>query len=150
MAETIELTPRTTNWIFVGNGIFNTGLGLRLLSAADSWTHWSSIAGLLLTVGGLLLLIYGLILLSRTNKLTPKVQLDDTGILIKGGIYRSQRKIDWRNVREITYNPFELVFHLNDHSTETVNLATTGAISLKIKKTIRQFATDRQIKIVTG
>jgi hypothetical protein len=147
---TIELTPKTTKWIFVFNGIINSGLGLRQLSVADSWTSWGSVLGLLLTITGPLLLIYGLILFNRANKLTPKVQVDNDGITIKEDIHKIQRRIDWRNVREINYKPFELNFHMTDNNTETVNLSTNGEISLNIKKTIRQFAEDKQIKIVGG
>ena len=147
---TIELTPKTTKWIFLFNGIINSGLGLRQLSTADSWTSWGSVLGLVLIIAGPLMIIYGVILFNRTNKLTPKVQVDDNGITVKADIHKGQRQIAWRNVKEITYKPFELNFHLTDNSIETVNLSTSGEISLDIKKTIRQFADDRQIKIVGG
>ena len=147
---TIELTPKTTKWIFLFNGIVNSGVGLRLLLTADSWTSWTSILGLLLIIAGLLLFIYGIILFNRTNKLTPKVQIDDTGITIKEDLHKKQRQIDWRSVKEISYKPFELNFHLTDNNIETVNLSTSGEISLDIKKTIRHFADERQIKIVGG
>jgi hypothetical protein len=150
MTKTIELTPKTTKWIFIFNGIINSGLGLRQLYTADSWTSWGSILGLLLIIAGPLLLIYGLILFNRTNKLTPKVQVDDNGIIIKEDIHKRQRTIEWKNVREISYKPFELNFLLADNNIETVNLSTSGEISLDVKKTIRQFADDRQIKIVGG
>jgi hypothetical protein len=150
MTKTIELTPKTTKWIFIFNGIINSGLGLRQLYTADSWTSWGSILGLLLIIAGPLLLIYGLILFNRTNKLTPKVQVDDNGIIIKEDIHKGQRTIEWKNVREISYKPFELNFLLTDNNIETVNLSTSGEISLDVKKTIRQFADDRQIKIVGG
>lgn len=150
MINTIELTPKSTKWIFVFNGIINSALGLRQLYTADSWTSWASILGLLLIIAGPLLLIYGLILFSRTNKLTPKVQVDNNGIIIKEDLHKGQRQIDWKNIKEITYQPFELNFHLTDNNTETVNLATNGDISIDVKRLIRQFADDRQIKIVGG
>lgn len=150
MTKTIELTPKTTRWIFVFNGVVNSGLGLRQLYTSDSWISWNSILGLLLLMAGSLLLIYVLILFNRTNKLTPKVQVNDNGIIIKTDIHKRQRTIEWGNVREIGYKPFELNFILTDNNIETVNLSTSGEISLDIKKTIRQFADDRQIKIVGG
>ena len=150
MTKTIELTPKTTKWIFVFNGIINSGLGLRQLYTSDSWTNWGSILGLVLLIAGPLLLIYGLVLFNRTSKLTPKVQVDDNGIIIKEDIHKGQRMIEWKNVREISYKPFELNFFLTDNNIETVNLSTSGEISLDVKKTIRQFADERQIKIVGG
>jgi hypothetical protein len=150
MTKTIELTPKSTKWIFVMNGIIHSGLGLQQLLTADSWTNWGSLLGLLLLVAGPLLLIYGIILFNRTNKLTPKIQVNDTGILIKEDIHKGQRKIDWRNIKEITYRPFELNFHLTDNNTEIVNLSTNGEISVDVKRTIREFADSRQIKIVGG
>ncbi len=150
MTKTIELTPKSTKWIFVMNGIINSGIGLRQLSISDSWTSWGSLLGLLLIIAGPLSFIYGVVLFIRKNKLTPKVQIDDNGILIKQDLDTKQRQIDWATVEEITYKPFELTFHLTDNNIETVNLPTSGEISLDIKKTIRQFADRKQIKIVGG
>lgn len=96
MTKIIELTPKSTKWIFVINGIIYTGLGLRQLSISESWTHWTSIIGLLLIVAGPLMFTYGLILFGQTNKLTPKIQVDENGILIKENIHKGQRRIDWK------------------------------------------------------
>lgn len=150
MTRTIELTPKSTKWIFVINGIINTGLGLRHLSISESWTHWTSLLGLLLIIAGPLMFIYGLVLFGRTNKLTPKIQVDENGILVKEDIHKKQRRIDWKNIKEITYRPFELNFLLADDNTEKVILTTNGEISIEVKKTIREFADERQIKIVGG
>jgi HSP20 family molecular chaperone IbpA len=76
--------------------------------------------------------------------------VDENGILIKEDIHKGQRKIDWKNIKEITYRPFELNFHLTDNNTETVILTTNGEISVDVKRTIREFADGRQIKIVGG
>lgn len=150
MTKTIELTPKTAKWIFIFNGIVQTALGLRHLSTSDSLTVWGSVLGLLLVIAGPISLIYGLILFNQTNRLTPKVQVDDNGIKIKQDFYKRQRTIEWGKVKEITYKSFELNFHLKDNNIETVNLSTTGEISLDIKRTIRQFADERQIKILGG
>jgi len=76
--------------------------------------------------------------------------VDENGILIKEDIHKGQRRIDWGNVKEITYKSFELNFLLNDNNIEKVSLHTNGDISIEIKKTIRQFADDRQIRIIGG
>ena len=150
MTKTIQLTPKSTKWIFVINGIINSGIGLRQLSTSDSWTNWVSILGLLLVVAGPLMFIYGLVLFGRTNRLTPKIQVDDNGILIKEDIHKGRRRIDWKNIKEITYRPFELNFHLTDNNTETVILTTNVEISVDVKRTIREFADGKQIRIVGG
>jgi hypothetical protein len=150
MTKTIELTPKSTKWIFLFNGITNSAIGLQQLLTTDSWAGWGSLFGIVLIVAGPLMLIYGAILFSRTNKLTPKIKVDEIGILIKEDIHKGQIKIDWENVKEITYRPFELNFHLTDNSTETVNLTTSGEISVDVKRTIREFADGKQIRIVGG
>jgi hypothetical protein len=150
MTKTIELTPKSTKWIFVVNGVINSGLGIRQILAADSWTNWGSILGLLLIVVGPLMVMYGLILFVPESRLTPKIKVDENGIFIKEDIHKVKRLIDWKNIKEITYRPYELNFHLADNNTETVNLATNREISIKVKRTIREFADGRQIKIVGG
>ena len=150
MTKTIELTPKSTKWIYVMNGVILSGIGLRQLYSIDSWTHWTSILGLLLIICGPLFFIYGMILFSVTNRLTPKIRVDANGVLIKESIRTEQKIVDWKNVREIIYSPYELNFHFIDNHTETVNLRTSKAISVDVKKTIREFADGRQIKIVGG
>ena len=150
MRETIELTPKSTRWIFVINGVINSVLGLRLLLTTDSWMNWSSILGLLLIVAGPLMLMYGLILFGRNNRLIPQIQVGENEILIKEDIHKIQRRVDWQNIKQITYSPFELIFHLTDNNTETVSLTSNEKISMAVKTTIRRFADGRQIKIVGG
>lgn len=149
MKKIIELTPKWTKWVFIINGAINSAIGINQLLQSDSISNWGSILGVILLIGGLLMIIYGVILFYPTNKLTPKVQLDESGILITEGIHKKQRKIDWANIKEITYKSFELNFLLNDRSIEIVNLQTNGETSIEIKRTLRQFANDRQIEIVS-
>lgn len=150
MKKTIELTPNNSKWIFIFNGLVITGVGLRQLATADTWTSWDAAFGIFLLIGGLASLIHGLILFSKNSKLTPSVQVDDNGIVIKESIYKTQRQMAWKNVSGITYKPFELSFHMTDDNTEIMTLSTSGQKSLDIKKAIREFAADRHIIIVGG
>jgi hypothetical protein len=149
MIKTIELIPKSTKWIYLFNGIVNSIIGIQQLLTSDTWS-WLLLFGLILTVGGPLMIIYSLILFSRTSVLTPRIQIDETGVLIREDIHRGQKKIEWKDVKEITYRPFELNFHLTDDNTETLSLPTSGEISIDVKKTIREFADSRQINIIGG
>ena len=150
MKTTIELTPKFTKWAFVFNGIVNSAIGINLIIQSDSWIHWTSILSVLLIIGGPILLIYGIILFNPFNKLAPKVQVDDRGILIKKDIHKKELKIDWANIQEITYKTFELDFLLNNNTIVTVNLSTTAEKSVEIKKTIRTYSEQKSIKIIGG
>ena len=150
MKKTIELTSKWTKWMFIINGTINSAIGTNQLLLSDSMPNWGAILGIILVLAGPLMIIYGVILFYPTNKLTPKVQIDETGIMITEGIHKKQIKIDWTNVKEITYKAFELNFLLNDSNTEIVNLQTNAETSIEIKKTLRHFADDRQIEIIGG
>ena len=150
MKRTIELTPKFTKWAFLFNGIVNTAIGINLIIQSDSWIHWTSILSILLIVGGPMLLVYGVILFNPFNKLAPKVQVDDQGLLIKSDIQKKESKIDWINIQEITYKTFELDFLLNNNKIVTINLPTTAEKSVEIKKTIRNFSEQKNIKIIGG
>jgi hypothetical protein len=150
MKKTIAFTAKTTKWIFVINGFVNACIGFRQISISESWTSWGSVLGFLLIFAGPLMIVYGLILFAPPNRFTPKVQVDYDGIIIKENILEVQRQIDWKNVKEISYRPFELTFHLSNNSIETVKLSTSGETSMDLKKTVREFAEERQIKIVGG
>ena len=150
MKRTIELTIKFTKWAFLFNGIVNTAIGINLIIQSDSWIHWTSILSILLIVGGPMLLVYGVILFNPFNKLAPKVQVDDQGLLIKSDIQKKESKIDWINIQEITYKTFELDFLLNNNKIVTINLPTTAEKSVEIKKTIRNFSEQKNIKIIGG
>lgn len=150
MEKIIELTPKTTKWIYLVNGLVNCFVGYLQFLRRDSWTNWATILGIVLVIAGPIMITYSLILFNSRNKLTPKVQLDETGISIKQDIHKRLVRIEWINIKEITYKSFELTFQLVDGEIETVSLPTNAETSITIKKTIRQIADDRQLKIIGG
>lgn len=150
MKKTIELMPKSTKWFFVFNGVVNTAIGINLLFQSDSWIHWTSILSAFLIIAGPMLLVYGIFLFNPFNKLVPKVQIDDHGLLIKNDIHQREIKIDWKDIHEITFKTFELNFLLFDDHTVSVNLPTTANKSVEIKKNIRNFSEQKNIKIIGG
>lgn len=150
MNRTIELTPKSSRWIFLFNGAINAAIGLRIMLQMDSWIHWTSILGVVLVVGGPILFVYGIILFNPSNKLTPTIQIDEVGLKINRDIFKKVIRIDWTSIQEITFKSFELDFKLDNNNIETVNLPTTADKSIEIKKTIREFSEKREIKIVGG
>jgi len=150
MEKIIELAPKTTKWIYLFNGLVNCFVGYLQFLRGDSLTNWATLLGIVLMIAGPIMITYSLILFNTRNKLTPKVQLDENGISIKEDIHKRLVRIDWSNIKEITYKSFELSFQLVDGKIETVSLPTNGETSIKIKKVIRQFADDRQVKIIGG
>lgn len=150
MTRIIELTPKSTKWFFLFNGVVNTAIGINSILQVNSWIHWTSILGIILVVGGPILFFYGLILFSPSNKLNPKIAINEQGLVIKGDIFKEVISIDWTDIKEITYKTFELEFLLNENNLVTVNLPTTANKSVEIKKTIRNFSEQKHIKINGG
>lgn len=150
MYRTIELTPKSTKWIYLFNGLVNTAIGINILVQSESWIHWSSILSILLVIAGPLLFVYGIILFYPSNKLTPTIQIDKQGLNINRDIFKKAVQIDWTNIKEITFKSFELDFKLDDNNIESVNLPTTAEKSIEIKKIISDFCDKKQIKIIGG
>ena len=150
MKKTIELTPKSTKWFFVYNGVVNTAIGINALLSTNSWIHWTSILGIILIVSAPILLIYGLILFRPSNKLIPRITINERGLIIKGDIFKKVISVDWTDVREITYRSFALDLKLSDNSIKTLNLPTTADKSIEIKKTIREFSDNKNIIIEGG
>lgn len=150
MKKTIELTPKSTRWIFIFNGAVNTAIGLRVMLEMDSWVHWTSILGIILIVGGPILFIYGIILFNPSNKLSPTISVNEQGLIINRDIFKKVISINWTEIKEITYKSFELDFKLNDDSIKTFNLPTTADKSIELKKTIREICDNKKIRIVGG
>ena len=150
MKETIELLPKSTKWFFLFNGVVNTAIGINSILQVNSWIHWTSILGIILVIGGPILFFYGLVLFSPSNKLNPRIAINEQGLIIKGDIFKKVISIDWRDVKEITYKSFELDIKLNNNSIKTLNLPTTADKSIAIKKNLREFCDHKNIKIVGG
>lgn len=150
MQSTIELTPKSTRWIFLFNGAVNSVIGLRIILQMDSWLHWTSILAFILIIGGPILFVYGIILFNPSNRLSPRIQVNDEGLKINRDIFKKVLRINWANIQEIRFKSFELDFNLDNNNVETVNLPTTAEKSIEIKKTIREFCENKDIKIVGG
>ncbi len=150
MRKSIALTPNATKWSYIISGTINLALGISHFLKAASLTNWESIVGAFIGIAGILVILFGVFSSNPANKLMPMVQVDETCILVKEDLHKRERKIDWKNIKEITYKSFELDFLLDDNNREIINLRTNGEISIEIKKTIRRFAGDRQIKIIGG
>ena len=151
MKKTIELTPKSTKWIFIFNGIVNTFVGINTLLLGDGLNHWIFLAlAILLIVAGPLFFIYGIILFNPYGKIAPRVHIDEKVILIKSDLHKRAHSIHWNTIKEITYKSFELDFLLVDNKSEKITLPTSATISINIKKAIREFAGAKQINIIGG
>ena len=150
MQRIIELTPKSTKWIFLFNGAVNSVIGLRILLEMDSWIHWTSILAVILIIGGPIMFVYGIILFNTSNKLTPTIKLDEVGLKINRDIFKKVIRINWTDIEEITFKSFELDFKLDNKNVEKVNLPTTAHKSIEIKKIIREFCDKNEIDIVGG
>ena len=150
MKRIIELTPKSTKWIFLFNGAVNTAIGINIILELNSWIHWTSILGFILIVAGPILFFYGLILFNSSNKLNLRIEVNEQGLKINRDIFKKVISIDWTDIKEITYKSFELDFKLDNNRIEIVNLPTTADKSIEIKKTIREYCDRKKITIIGG
>lgn len=150
MKKTIELTPKSTKWIYIINGIIHTAIGIRQLTVAEQFLSWAGIIGVLLVVAGPVSLFIGLIVFKKNNRLCPKIEIDESGLMIREDIHRSERRIDWKNIKEVIFKPLALDFNMVDDTVEKISLITNSDISIEVKKAIREFATLKQVTVVSG
>jgi hypothetical protein len=150
MNTIIALTPKSTKWIFLFNGLLNSAIGHRWLHEEGFQADWTSIIGLVLIVAGPLMLIYGALLFNFVSSLTPRVRVSESEILFKEDIHKPSRTIEWKDVTEVAFSSFELRFQLSGDRIEAITLPTNAETSIQIKKAIRQFADGRQIRVVGG
>lgn len=149
MSNTIFLTPKTTRWIILLNGIFNLLLGVRHL-AAHTTPVWNLIFGIAWTLAGMLMTVYGIVLFHGAHKLIPKVHVDELGISIREDVHSEEKHIAWKEVKEINFKAFEIDFYLKGKVIKTVVLHTNAEISIAIKRTIRTFSEERNIPVKGG
>jgi hypothetical protein len=150
MKNTIQLTPKAAKWVFIFNGMLYLMLGVGQLVRAETLISWWGLFGMVLVLVGPVMIIYGILLFYPAHRLVPKVQVDDLGIVIKEELYKRERLLFWNNIKEISYKSFELDFLLDNDRVEQVHLPTNAAISVEIKKIIRQFADRNHISVVGG
>jgi hypothetical protein len=146
MSKIVELSPKSQKWIYIIIGTVNSAIGIRIFYHSNSLLDWELILSIMLVTCGPILLLYGLLLFW----LSPKLGVDNQGIFIKEGIFKAKININWNDVKLINYKPYELGFLLADSRIKSFVLNTNAEASLEIKRTIRRFAEQRNINVVSG
>ncbi|MFY0605571.1 MAG: hypothetical protein JXR10_02580 [Cyclobacteriaceae bacterium] len=93
-------------------------------------------------------LIYGMVIFSPTP-ISPRVQISDSEIVTRTKLFGPTTKILWSDIESIRYASYEIEFHLKNGK-ETVFYTCNPEISLDIKRSIREFAEDKNIDISGG
>lgn len=146
MRQTIKLTPGSTKWIFLFNGIANTAIGLN--QYVGDAKGWGFTVGVLL-IAGPLLIVYAAFLFS-SSRLMPTVHLNDTSIEVKEDIHKESKSIPWKDIKEITFKSFEINFEMKGQKDVIVVLNTNAQISQEIKRSIRTLAEEKRITVNGG
>ena len=149
MNQTIKLTPGSTKWIFLFNGLVNTALGVNQLLNNDPVKGWVLLLVIALVVAGPFMMVYAALLFSST-RLIPMVHINDIAIVVKEDIHHENKNILWEDIKEISFKSFEINFTLKGRKNTTVILNTNAQISQEIKRSIRAVAEKKDITINGG
>ena len=130
-----------TGLLFLANGIFNISynklepLGMTL--------------GVLILIGGWFYLFYGIFAFSQGSKFAPKIAFDESTIELKNSIWKSTTTLKWSEVSSITFESFDIIFQLQDHSA-SFSYKANPETSISIKQSIRDVAAQKNIFVTGG
>ncbi len=144
-----ELGPKITRFLFFILGISQSMQGIRHLDDAPLTTGDIIFGGFLL-LSGLLLIFLGFTLFSSTVKFSPKLSVDDEKIIVREDVFKRTKRIDWKDIKEITFKSFALDILLNDDKEKLVILRTNAEVSIEVKKLVREMADKKMITIKGG
>jgi len=97
---------------------------------------------------GIYYLILGMFILSSLSNYSPRVEVEDTTVLIRNYPFQKSHVIDLTNISKIRFGSFELTFIEMNGNYETYRLNTRKkGQSLKIKEELRKKASLLNIEI---
>ena len=143
------LSLTTAKWLFIIVGFLNLVIAIHNLSEIPL-TTWGLIFGVLLLFSGLYSAFLGFILFNPTNMLAPKFVIDDNEIKIRKYVHAKTTTIQWNDIKEIDFKPFELDFLFKDNSNKSITLQTNSYTSIEIKKSLLEIAEKKSINVVGG
>ncbi len=144
-----ELGPKITRFLFFMFGISQSMQGIRHLDDTPLTTGDIIFGGFLLLTG-LLLLFLGFTLFSPTVQFSSKISVDYEKIIVREDVFKKTKRIDWKDIKEITFKSFALDILLNDDKEKLIILRTNAEASIEVKKLVREMADKKMITIKGG
>jgi hypothetical protein len=107
--------------------------------------NYSFLHGLIWVIGGILFLIGGYYQTNFSSKYF--FELNDRFVKFKDSV-KSERNIEWSNIREIQLKPITIEFSLNENVTESISLGNVCYKNvLDIKEKLLDFAANKGISL---
>ena len=81
-------------------------------------------------------------------KNAPRIELDENTILIRKALLQKNIIFQWSDLQRVRFNPYRIVFELNDSTTHEVNIETENPdISIRIKSFMRSISNAKVIPV---
>jgi hypothetical protein len=99
-------------------------------------------------LGGIWFFVLGLFIMSSGSKYAPRVEIEDTFVLIHNHIFRNSQLINLKEITKIKFGSYEITFidKKGDYNTYRIN-TRKSAESRRIKEELRKKAAYFKIEI---
>ncbi len=144
-----ELGPKVTKFLFFMFGIGQSLQGIRYL-VRDTSTNGDVFFGGFQLIVGLLLILLGFTLFNSRVTFSPKISVDEEKIIVREDIFTKTKRINWNDVKEITFKSFALDILLKNNKEELVILRTNAEVSIEVKALLREVANKKMIQVKGG
>ncbi len=119
-------------------------LGLTFIANGISYLD-SETFGIFLLMIGILAIIYSLLAFTKFSKLSPKVKLNDSHLILRSSVIKKPMIFTWAEIRKIRFHSYQIDIIL-DKETIEFTYRTNSKISVKIKEAIRDIADSKNIE----
>jgi len=103
---------------------------------------------LVILLSGIWALVLGLFILSKNSNFVPRVEINESSVLILNRPFGKPIKIDLENISKIRFGSFEFTFYEKKGNFDTYQINTNRASeSLKIKEQLRKEAVNLGITV---
>lgn len=145
-----KFSVKANRWLFSLTGLFFLTNGTYLIyNYNNSSEPVGLILGILILFGGLYYGMIGLTTFSQNSKFALRVKIDTNSIEFKNNLFKPVTKLNWADCQSIEFGLYEISFQLTD-TTKVFSYNSNSDVSRDIKKTIREFAERKNVKVIGG
>ena len=143
-----NFSAKTNRWINSLAGLVNLMIAAYFIyKYGNSSEPFGLILGILIFIAGSYSLMYGLTAFSENSKFALRVKVDDKIIEIKNKFFKPVTRLNWSDIQSIEFGLYKITFQLEGTS-KVFEYKSNADVSINIKRTIREIADEKNIKVV--
>ncbi len=142
--HSIQIPDKIIFWL-----LFLVGSGYLFFGTSSVMEKGPSFYGLYTNSFGLVIVMYGVTYFGFYLPWTPQIYINDDSIMIRPGLFSKTALFNWADITELKLGIRSISFKI-DGAYQDFKLNVSSSVSKDVKKSLREVATAKSIRIVGG